>query len=129
MDVTKTLDAMRAELPGCSLVAFTDLGSKLVLSSSSAAKPAQEELDRLSDLAQTMLEGSLAEGAKPLLEAGEGDRRAGTAMLLSMNDTKVFLRAPGDSPEALVCVCSTDADIGKVVDCGRSTLDRIVAAS
>ncbi|WP_413718020.1 hypothetical protein [Silicimonas sp. MF1-12-2] len=129
MDVTETLDAMRSELPGCSLIAFTDLGSKLVLCSSSAGKPAQEELDSLSELAQTVLDGIVAEGAAPVLENGDGDRRAGTAMLLSGTDAKVFLRAPGDAAEALVCVCAPEADLRKVVDCGRSALDTIVSGT
>lgn len=86
-------------------------------------------MDRLSDLAQVMLGGAVAEGAAPLLETGEGDRRAGAAMLVSGNDAKVFLRAPGEAAEALVCVCAPDADLRKVVDCGRSTLDGIVAGT
>ena len=129
MDVTEKLDAMRSELPGCSLIAFTDLGSKLVLSASSAGKPAQEELDRLSELAHVMLDGAVADGAAPVLERAEGDTRAGTAMLLSGSDAKVFMRAPGEAAEALVCVCAPEADLRKVVDCGRSTLDIIVSGT
>lgn len=129
MDVTAALDALRAEIPGCSLVAFTDLGSRLVLCTSAAAKPGQEDLDRLSELAQIVLDGPVAEGAAPVLEAGEGDRRAGTAMLLGEGEARVFLRAPGDVQEALVCVCAPGVDLAKVVDCGLSTLDTIVGAS
>lgn len=126
MDVTGKLDALRADLPGCSLIAFTDLGSSLVLSTSAASKPPQEELDRLSELAQVMLDGAMAEGASPLLAGGEGDRRAGLAMLVSAGDAKVFLRAPGEVAEALVCVGAPDMNFAKVVDCGRSALDDIV---
>ena len=129
MDVTETLDAMRSELRGCSLVAFTDLGSKLVLCSSAAAKPAQEELDRLSELAQVVLDGAVAEGAAPLLVHGGGDTRAGSVVLLSESEARVFLRAPGEVAEALVCVCSPDVDLKKVMDCGQSTLATIVAAT
>lgn len=127
MDVIEALDAMRSEIPGCSLVAYADLGSKIVLSASAISKPAQEELDRLSELAQVMLEGAVAEGAQPLLRTGSDDAVAGTAMLLSGVDAKVFLRSAGEAPEALVCVCAPEADLRKVVDCGRSTLDTIVA--
>ena len=129
MDVTDKLDAMRGDLPGCSLVAFADLGSRIVLCASAAAKPAQEELDHLSGLAQTVLDGPLAEGAAPVLAQGDGDRRAGVAMLVSGADAKVFLRAPGEANEALICVCAPESDLGKVVDCGRATLDGIVTAS
>lgn len=129
MDVAERLDAMRAEVNGCSLVAFADLGSKLVLCVSAAIKPAQEEMDRLSSLAELVLNGALASGAAPVLTDGEGDGRAGMAMLMSGSEAKVFLRAQGAANEALVCVCAPETDIGKVVDCGRSTLDGIVSAS
>ena len=92
-------------------------------------KYGQEELDLLSDLAQTTLDGALAEGAAPVLAGGEGDRRAGAAMLVSDHDAKVFLRAPGEAAEALICVCAPGADLRKVVDCGRSTLNGIVAGT
>lgn len=127
MDMTQALDSLRADLPGCSLVAFTDLSSNLVLCLSAAAKPAQEEVDRLSAIASVVLDGSVAEGAAPVLQSGEGDSRAGTAMLLTERDAKVFLRQGGDAPEALICICAPDIDLRKVVDCGRATLDGIVS--
>ena len=46
-----------------------------------------------------MLDGAVAEGAAPVLDGGEGDTRAGTAMLLSGNEAKVFMRAPGEAAE------------------------------
>lgn len=129
MDMTETLDALRSDLPGCSLVAFTDLGSRLVLCTSTGSKPAQEDLDRLSEMAQTVLDGPVAEGAAPVLIAGGSDGQAGVAMLVSGQEAKVFLRAPGEAAEALICVCAPDADLKKVVDCGRAALDGIVAAN
>ena len=127
MDVTETLDAMRSSLPGCSLIAFTDLGSKVVLCTSAAAKPAQEEMDKLSALAELMLAGTMAESAAPVL--GAEDARAGCAVLHSEADAKVFLRSPGDADEALICVCSPEVDLDKAVESGRSTLATIVGAS
>ena len=127
MDVTEALDAMRSDIPGCSLLAFTDLGSRLVLCTSAASKPAQEDLDKLSELAQMMLSGPVSEGALPALAGEGGDVLVGSAMLMSDGDVKVFLRASAEAQEALVCVCAPETDLAKVVDCGRSTLDTIVA--
>lgn len=124
MDVSEKLDALRAEVSGCSLVAFSDLESKLVLATSAAFKPAQEDLDNLSDLAQAMLNGSVAKGGEATL-----DGEAGVAMLISGGDTKVFLRAPGEAVEGLVCVCAPDADLRAMVDQARSTLSAIASAS
>lgn len=124
MTVTDALDAMRSQLPGCSLVAFTDLTSNVVLRASVAApRPAQEELDALARAAQIALDGPLAEGAAAAWEEGA---RADAAMLLTGSEARVFLRAPGDSAEALVCVCAPDVDLQAVVDCGRAIFGRIV---
>ena len=127
MTVNEALDAMREELPGCSLVAFTDLSSQLVLCTSSAGRPAQEELDSLSRAAQIALVGAVAEGAGPVWDGDASGEPAETAMLLTGSEARVFLRSSGDAPEALVCVCSADADLGAVVDSGRVALDRIMA--
>lgn len=129
MDVSEQLDELRNKVAGCILVAYTDLGSKLVLSSSAAARPAQEDLDRLSNLAQIMLDGSVAEGAAPAITAEGHPGQAGLAMLLSGSDAKVFLRARDSANEALVCVCTPESDLKKVVDCGRSTLNDIVGTA
>lgn len=126
MTVTDALDAMRSELQGCTLVAFTDLSSNLVLCASSAARPAQEELDGLARAAQAALDGTLAEGAAQVWQAKSAQAKADTAMLLSESEARIFLRAPGESVEALVCVCAPDADLQAVLDCGRSTFGRIV---
>lgn len=126
MSVAEALDAMRSDLPGCALVAYADLGSALVLCASTTGKPAQEELDRLSRAAQVALDGALAEGAAPVLD-GAGAGRAETAMLLTGSEARVFLRSPGEAPEALICVCAPDIDLGAVVDCGRAALNRILS--
>ena len=129
MDVTEALDALRSQMSGCSLVAFADLNSKLVLCTSSATRLPQEELDHLSQTAHLVLEGAVAEGAASVWAETAAGAPAGTAMLLSESEARVFLRAEGDSSEALVCVCAPDADLEKVVDCGRSTLKSILAGT
>lgn len=126
MNVTAELDEMRSGLSGCSLVAFTDLSSQLVLCTSAASKPVQEELNALSQAAHLALDGAFAEGAAPFWEES-GDVPAETAVLLTGDEARVFLRAPGKPNEALVCVCAPDAELDVVVDSGRSTLDRILA--
>lgn len=125
MSVSDALDALRSEIPGCSLVAFADLSSKIVLTSSSATNPAREELDALSAAAYLVLDGSIAEGASPVW--GDQNALAETAMLLSASEARVFMRSPGENPEALICVCAPDCNLEAVIDCARSTLKRIVS--
>ena len=124
MDVAEALDKLRAEVTGCELTAFTDLSSKMVLCVSAGGGRAQEELDALSEIAVTVLEGSVAEGALQLLE----DRKPTSAMTMTRVDVRVFLRSPKSENEALICVCSPRTDIATVIDRGRSALDQIVAA-
>ena len=71
MDITAELDAMRADVRGCALVAYTDLASQLVLCTSAASKPVQEEMNALSQAAQLTLDGAYAEGAGPAEPARE----------------------------------------------------------
>lgn len=125
MSVSDALDAMRAEIPGCTLVAFADLSSKIVLTYSSATNPAREKLDALSAAAHLVLDGDVAQGAAPML--GEEDEAATTAMLLSPSEARVFMRSPGENPEALICVCAPDCNLDVVVDCARATLTRIIS--
>ena len=124
MSVSDALDTLRSEIPGCSLVAFADLSSKIVLTASSATNPAREELDALSAAAHLVLDGAVADGAAPVW--GQ-ETAAATAMLLSGSEARVFMRSPGANPEALICVCAPDCNLEMVVDCARETLKRIIA--
>lgn len=126
MSVSDALDDLRSEISGCSLVAFADLSSKIVLTASSATNPAREELDALSMAAHLTLDGAIADAAAPVW-ADQTDARAEVAMLLSTSEARVFMRSRGENTEALICVCSPDCDLEGVVDCARSTLKRIVS--
>ncbi|MGI9390987.1 MAG: hypothetical protein ACR2O1_13085 [Boseongicola sp.] len=123
MDVSEALDNLRAEVTGCELAAFTDLSSKMVLCVSAGGRRAQEELDALSQIAVTVLEGAVADGALNLLDEEKPD----SAMTLTKVDLRVFLRSPSTVNEALICVCSPQTDIAAVMERGRSALDQIVA--
>lgn len=125
MDVAKALDQLRADVAGCDVVAFTDLSSKMVLCVSAAHKPAQEELDLLSDTALSILDGPFAEGANAV--TGEPSLRV--AVTMTANDVRVFLRSDNRENEALVCVCLPGTDIPSVVDCGQTTLRSIVSTN
>ncbi|MEL7150688.1 MAG: hypothetical protein AAGK71_08140 [Pseudomonadota bacterium] len=124
MDITAELDAMRADVRGCSLVAYADLTSQLVLCTSAAAKPAQEEMNALSQAAQLALDGAYAESAAP---SWGGQAPAEVSVLMTGSDARLFLRAPENPAEALMCVCAPDTDLEAAVTQGRATLQRIAA--
>jgi len=125
MDVTKALDTLRAEAPGCALVAFTDLSTGLVLSSSAAGAVGQEELDVLALAAQDVLLGTVGEGAQALF-AGGTEMPPGTGITLTRKEARVYLRSPAGGFEALACLCAPGADLGTVAARGRETLEAIL---
>ena len=126
MTVVEALDTLRAEVPGCTLVAFADLSSSLVLSSSASSKPMQNELDTLSTAAVQALDGALASGTATLFSE-DGSKKPDVAMLLTGQEARIFLRSPDNAAEALVCVCTPVSDIAQVLDAGRAALGRMVA--
>ncbi|MEM6387971.1 MAG: hypothetical protein AAF718_17230 [Pseudomonadota bacterium] len=124
MDITAELDAMRADVQGCALVAYTDLTSQLVLCTSAASKPAQEEMNALSQAAQLALDGTYAESAAP---SWGGSTPAELSVLMTGSDARVFLRAPENPAEALMCICAPDTDLEVAVKEARATLQRIAS--
>lgn len=124
MDITEELDAMRSDVRGCTLVAYADLTSKLVLCTSAAVKPAQEEMNALSQAAQLALDGAYAESAAP---SWGGTAPAEVSVLMTGADARLFMRAPSNPEEALMCVCAPDTDLEAAVAEGRETLKRIAS--
>ena len=124
MDITAELDAMRADVPGCALVAYADLSSQLVLSASAATNPVQEEMNALSQAAQLSLDGAFAEAAAASW-GGEGP--AEMALLMTGDEVRLFLRSPATKAEALIAVLAPDAELDAVLSRARATLVRIGA--
>lgn len=124
MDITAELDAMRADVDGCALVAYTDLSSQLVLCTSADTKTVQEEMNALSQAANLALEGAFAEGAKP---SWGGEPSAQVAVLMTGAEARLFLRSPANPTEALIAVCAPDIDLEAAVNGAQATLQRIVS--
>jgi len=124
MDITAELDAMRADVPACALVAYADLTSQLVLSASAATSPVQEEMNALSQAAQLSLDGAFAEGAAA---SWGGDDPAEMALLMTGAEIRLFLRSPANQTEALIAVLAPDAELEAVLSRARAALVRIGA--
>ena len=106
-------------------IAFADLSSSMVLSASSVATYAQEEMDRLSANAVTVLNGAIAEGGLPMV--GEEDDSVHVALTLDGEAVTVFLRAQASPNEALICVLAPSANLPDAIARGRETLKSMVA--
>lgn len=122
MDISTALDAVRTGISGCTLVAFADINSKLVLSSSAAVTPSREDLDILGEAAGALMTGGLADGATKAVGATD------VAITLTATELRLFLRASQDANEALVCVCDPACDMSAALAVGQNALTELQAA-
>jgi hypothetical protein len=124
MTVSDQLDELRVALPGCSLVVFGDLFSRITLCASAKGKYPQEQLDALCVTAGNLLNGPPARSAIPVLGM-QGENDLGRAIILSPEGMQIFLRSPVEDADVLCCVCSLDADMETATAMAQSTLNQI----
>lgn len=129
MSIAIKLDDLRLSLPGCTLVVFGDLISKITLCVSAAGKRPQEQLDALCVTASNLLDGSGAQSAARMLGGTSNGPVAPLkqAVVLTPTDMHVFLRSDTDAEDVLCCVCSRTADVTQVSAHARIVLDQIAA--
>ncbi len=121
MSVLDELDKLRATLPGCTLVAFGDLGARIVLCASASERRPQEELDALCMAANTSLNGTFS---APLARTLGGEQLS-QSVAISAGEIRLFLRSHLDPSDALFCAFADQTDIREMVAAGRRTLHKI----
>ena len=108
MDIAERLETLRDAAPGCALVAFGDLGARLVLRSSAAVQHPQEYFDQLCAQAE---HGFLLQDA---LSAQITPRPMATAevFVVTPQETRMYIRSPDagqdTASDALLCVCDCE---------------------
>ncbi|WIY25856.1 hypothetical protein [Parasedimentitalea psychrophila] len=108
MDITARLDSLRKTTAGCGLVAFGDLGTRLVLRSSAAVQHRQEYLDQLCAQAEHgfHLQDALA---APITAPSGG---AATVIVVTPQETRIYIRRPGATAstanDAILAVCDNE---------------------
>lgn len=125
MNVNQELEAFREGVPGCEVAALVDLSTTMVLSTSVGARIPQEELDALAASAQDVLLGPLAEAA--LSNGEDAAPEALQGLIATHAETRAYLRGSVERNEALVCVCTTSANLEQVFNAGREALTAIMA--
>lgn len=115
MDLATRLKTLREATAGCSLVAFGDLGSRLVLRSSAETQPPQEYLDQLcaqADRGFCMQDALLARDAM-------SDHRQPKVMIVTPLETRIYIRAAAatqdTASDAILCVCDSELTAQKLV--------------
>lgn len=112
------LDALRRDLTGCRLVAFTDLSAGMVLKVSASERPPREQIDALGDLAARCLDGA----ALPALFDGEPPF---AAVQTSGRESSYFIRSLADPADALILLVAEPTKQAEVWSAAQSVLDRL----
>ncbi len=121
MSAAENLDQFRNSLPGCSLVVFGDLFSQITLCVSTRQKYPQEQLDSICVTAGSLLDGPLASKVAAIL--GKPGSNLSRAVILSPEDTQVFLRSPDEDADVLCCLGPLDLDVGQAAKLAGTTFD------
>ena len=98
------LEELRTGYSGCLAVALADLPSKTVLCTSSEPRQSQERFDALRRAATTLF----SEQTRVANTANSDDIEA--AVVLGTTQQCVFLKAAGDTSEAILTICDLNTD-------------------
>lgn len=119
MGVTESLGAVVKAFPQARLVAFADLSSRMILSSSGTLSTTQEYLDKLCDQARASFDDPLF--ALSVEAFGEPNG----AVVMGPENVRVFLRSEVEPADALCCICDHSIDLPAFVTKIRATLESI----
>jgi len=124
MNITERLDCVRQEFPECQLLAYADISTNMILSTSGAMELRQEHLDSLCDIAVDVLGGQSSSHLRSLLE-GRSGATVFQVIIIEPTEVHVFLRSTASLKEALCCVCSPLINLGEFISGARLHLDEI----
>lgn len=119
MSVNESLGAVGKAFPQARLVAFADLSSRMILSSSGTLSTTQEHLDKLCDQARASFDDPLFSLSVEAFGEPNG------AVVMGPDNLRVFLRSEFEPADALCCICDHSIDLPAFVAKIRDTLESI----
>lgn len=119
MGVNETLGAVVKAFPQARLVAFADLSSRMILSSSGTLSTTQEYLDQLCEQARVSFDDPLFSLSVEAFGEPNG------AVVMGPDNIRVFLRSEFEPADALCCICDHSIDLPAFVTKIREALESI----
>lgn len=119
MGVSESLGAVVKAFPQARLVAFADLSSRMILSSSGTLSTTQEHLDKLCDQARASFDDPLFSLSVEAFGEPHG------AVVMGPDNVRVFLRSDTEPADAMCCICDHSIDLPAFVAKIRATLESI----
>ena len=110
MNISQHLDAMRGEIPGCSLVSFGDLKTGLALRTSAKRQHKQDYLEDI--LQQAALNfaacDALSARVDPTSPLGQ------SVIVATPDEVRIFIRSKDSSYDVVCCVCDGAEQVARV---------------
>lgn len=126
MNIASTLEKIRRDFPACETLAYADISTNNVLSSSAETTLRQEHLNDLCNTAVDMLTGpSAAQVARVWEEGQTASPDVYQAIIVEAAEVGIFLRSASNPTDALCCVCQPSIDIPAFIATARQRLEEI----
>ncbi len=126
MNIATTLDTIREAFPACETLAYADISTNNVLSSSAVQQLRQEHLNDLCNTAVDMLSGTSAAHVSRVWNDGNCDYPdVYQAIIVETAEVGIFLRSVSNPTDALCCVCQPNIDIPAFIASARQHLETI----
>ncbi len=126
MTIAEQIDSLRMSLPGCSLVAFGDVTTQLVLRSSQTRPIRREHLDQLCAEAGDCF--SVIEAARTASqETQAGPESHVEAVVLAGSEGRIFVKSGRNESDFLCLVCERPFRATAIIASASETLDKIAA--
>ncbi|MEM6939172.1 MAG: hypothetical protein AAF943_03475 [Pseudomonadota bacterium] len=128
MKISERLNNVRLAFPECDTVAYADISTQTVLSSSAPDGLRQEHLNDLCATAAGMFADPSSKELADLLAPAKGEAAAGEVyqvILMDAREVGIFLRSVSNPNDALCCLCDPSIDIAAFLPAVRLQLEEI----
>jgi len=125
MTVSDTLDELRAQFPGCGLIAYADISVDMVLATSADDTIPQERWEALCAMAHEVLRGGQTAEIMTCLEA-QPPHSLAQAMLINGAECDIVLAAKTDPDFVFCAVGSPDLNAAAFLQAAQPVLDQLV---
>lgn len=117
MTFSDRIHALRAEIPGCRLVAFGDVRTRLVLKASHDVDVRREVLDQLCEEAASCFE--------LIGTTGGNTADQNQAMVLTPEDMRIYVNGADTTSDFLCLVCDLQSDPDMITTIGQQALHKL----
>lgn len=126
MRIGDRLESIRRDFPACETLAYADISTATVLSSSAATQMPQEQLDHLCSTAVEKFSGP---SAAVLADFWQNTRSSGNdvfhVIVCNAAEFQIFIKSTTSPTDAFCCICTPLIEINAFILGARYHLDEI----